>query len=107
MPEKFLLLATAKPYAITFIMGVFASGLRYSQDIKAGRQPSFWDFVAFFMVVSAIVFSTLAGMMHIGFELGFPAFMIIFWTGVASPYLYDLIISTLKKKSEQIAKKLI
>ena len=99
------LIAKSKIYFFAVLTAFLSGTVKYVQEKRNNKTPSLKDFLYFSIVASAVTLSALAVMQYLGMEINFFGFMIMFWLGISTDYIYTAILRLIKARAEKIIKK--
>jgi len=96
-----VLFTKIKIYLYAIFVAFLSGAVKYTQQIRNGLRPTFFEYVQFSIVASAITLTTLALLNHLGMEVDFVGYTLMFWAGVSADYLYLFIQKTIEKLSKK------
>lgn len=100
-----IVIVKSKMYIGAVLVALASSFVKYIQAKRNNEAPKWKDFLLFSVVASVVTLSGLALMQYLGMEIDFLAYMIMFWLGISTDYLYGFIERLIKHKGEQIINK--
>ena len=94
-------LVKAKIYIYAILMAIFSSIVKYLQQKKNKETPSFKDFCRFTISASFVTLSALGVMQYVGFEINLLGYMIMFWLGISTDYIYSAVDKLIKNRANK------
>ena len=95
-----------KVYIVAGIMALLSSAYKYRKDRKEGNKTKAKDLLSYLFVTTIVVFTTLGGMIKLGFEIDLLGYMIMFLCGQSSEYIMMAFDRLIKAFAESEIKKI-